>query len=738
MMNASTTGDEVWVAAGTYKPAAYPNGCTGCSTNRDFAFHLNNGVKVYGGFAGTETLLNQRNITSNLTVLSGDFNGDDLITGNGSSLSISNNFENAYHVVLSVADANTTVLDGFTVKGGTASTIGSVSVETVTVNQSFGSGMCNINSSPTVSNCIFSGNRAIQFGGGMYNSSTSSPIVSNCTFNQNLSNTGGGMYNTGSSPTVNTCTFSNNRADQGGGGMLNDNSSSPIVSNCTFNANAAISNHGGGMYNLNSSSPTVNNCTFSINLANQGGGMSDSSTSTSVTNSTFFSNSATIVGGGMSIVSSPSLTVINCTFINNSASQGAGIFTQTSSHTITNCTFNANSASSGGGGMFNLLTPAPTVNNCIFYGNVTSISGTAATVSYSLVQGGYAGTGNTNVNPLFVDILSPAGPDAIHRTADDGLQLQPGSPAINDGNNSLIPSGITTDIIGAVRVQNSTVDMGAYEFGVFCPTLSTAPAEVQIINSLCSTGCAPSGGSITAPAGTPCPIGSTINYTTNNGTNWSSTVPTYNQNGPAQTIKTRCVCNEENTTVSPTSVGVTTSPGTCTPPTAGITNNTGTAILTCITTSISVTATGGGSYAWSGGATPSTAANSFNTAGTYTVTVTGAGGCTATASISITANNTPPTAGIINLTGTSTLTCIVTSISVTATGGGSYAWSGGATPSTAANNFNTAGTYTVTVTGSGGCTATASITINANNTPPTAGITNNTGTSTLTCIVNLY
>ncbi len=169
-------------------------------------------------------------------------------------------------------------------------------------------------------------------------------------------------------------------------------------------------------------------------------------------------------------------------------------------------------------------------------------------------------------------------------------------------------------------------------------------------------------------------------------------------------------------------------------PTAGITNNTGTTILTCSTTSINVTATGGSSYAWSGGATPSTAANSFNTAGTYTVTVTGSGGCTATASITITADNTPPTAGITNNTGTTILTCITTSISVTATGGSSYAWSGGATPTTAANSFTAAGTYTVTVTDSGGCTATASIAVTADNTPPTAGITNNTGTTILTCI----
>ena len=40
MINASAAGDEVWVAAGTYKPNAYPSGCSGCSTNRDFPFFV--------------------------------------------------------------------------------------------------------------------------------------------------------------------------------------------------------------------------------------------------------------------------------------------------------------------------------------------------------------------------------------------------------------------------------------------------------------------------------------------------------------------------------------------------------------------------------------------------------------------------------------------------------------------------------------------------------------------------
>ena len=170
-----------------------------------------------------------------------------------------------------------------------------------------------------------------------------------------------------------------------------------------------------------------------------------------------------------------------------------------------------------------------------------------------------------------------------------------------------------------------------------------------------------------------------------------------------------------------------------TAPTTGITNNSGTATLTCTITAINVTATGVGTYAWSGGSSLNTAANTFTAPATYTVTVTGANGCTASNDFTISQNTTAPTAGITNNTGTTTLTCTTTTIDVTATGVGTYAWSGGSSLNTAANTFTAPATYTVTVTGANGCTASNDFTISQNTTAPTAGITNNTGTTTLTC-----
>ncbi len=134
--------------------------------------------------------------------------------------------------------------------------------------------------------------------------------------------------------------------------------------------------------------------------------------------------------------------------------------------------------------------------------------------------------------------------------------------------------------------------------------------------------------------------------------------------------------------------------------------------------SVSLTATGGTTYAWSGGNTPNNADNTFTSSGTYAVTVSNGGSCSATAQQVVTVN-TVITAGI---TGTA-IAC--GSVNLTATGGGTYAWSGGGSPGTAVNTFTSSATYTVTVTNNS-CTATASQAVTVN-TVPTATYTTSTG-----------
>ncbi len=253
---------------------------------------------------------------------------------------------------------------------------------------------------------------------------------------------GGGMYNSGGSPTVSNCTFSSNSATGEGGGMYNYSSSSALI-NCAFSANSA-SGYGGGMYNYSSSSSALTNCTFSGNSASySGGGICNGSSSPSVlTNCAFSANSARRSGGGM---------------YNSSSSSSA----------LTNCTFSGNSATGEGGGMYNYYS-SPTMSNCIIWGNGSSPvynDSSTPVITYSDIQGGYSGTGNTNADPLFV--RTPwTGPDGTFGTADDDygdLRLRTGSLVLNIGSNAAVPTGITTDLAGNPRIQNGMVDMGAYE-----------------------------------------------------------------------------------------------------------------------------------------------------------------------------------------------------------------------------------------------------------------------------------
>src|SRR6185369_6843195 len=131
-----------------------------------------------------------------------------------------------------------------------------------------GGGMYNVFSSPTVANCTFSNNSAVE-GGGMYNF-FSSPTLAHCTFSENpASDRGGGMFNTTSSPTLTGCSFVHNSAVQGGG-TFNQAASSPTLANCTYNENSAESD-GGGMFNLNGS-PTLTDCSFIRNSTSRGHG----------------------------------------------------------------------------------------------------------------------------------------------------------------------------------------------------------------------------------------------------------------------------------------------------------------------------------------------------------------------------------------------------------------------------------------------------------------------------------
>jgi hypothetical protein len=413
----ATSGNEIWVAAGTYKPTT--------GTDRTISFALKNGVEIYGGFSGWESQRFDRDPEANITRLSGDI---------GTTRDWS---DNSCHVVTGMNTDSTAVLDGFTIYAGNANVNN--------LSYSSGGGMYSYLGSPTLKNLIFDNNWALFYGGGMDNT-TSNPTLENITFDANKAGSaGGGMYNSNSSPTLTNVTFDGNTADSNGGGMYNYNSS-PSLTNVTFNANQADAN-GGGMHNYSSSSPSLLNVTFSSNTAGeQGGGMANwNLASPTLENVTFSSNSATGNGGGMS------------NYANSSPS-------------LTNVTFSGNTTASDGGGMYN-YGGIPEIYDSIFWGNGSEIVNNtgSAEIHDSIVAGGCPANSSScsnilNLNPNLGALANNGG---FTQTMAIGI----GSPAFNAANTATCAA---TDQRGVTRPQGLKCDMGAFELvihSIFLPLI---------------------------------------------------------------------------------------------------------------------------------------------------------------------------------------------------------------------------------------------------------------------------
>jgi len=134
--------------------------------------------------------------------------------------------------------------------------------------------------------------------------------LSGFTITGGNSTSGGGIYCEGASPTISNCVITGNDAADEGGGIYNLNGSG-IITECVFSNNTA--QMGGGMYNEGSnSSAELINCVFAGNTAYYGGAMRNSDYSTcTVVNCTFSRNTATWEGGGINIQYNAGVTVTN-------------------------------------------------------------------------------------------------------------------------------------------------------------------------------------------------------------------------------------------------------------------------------------------------------------------------------------------------------------------------------------------------------------------------------------------
>ncbi len=232
---------EIWGSAGTHRPSIRTNPLDA----RTATFRLVDGVGVYGGFAGWETTVDQRDPRRNVTVLSGDLEGDD---GPG----LLRHDDNSCHVVTVQDTRSGTHLDGFTISAGT----------TCDFPDDKGAGIAALDADLTVSNCVITRNRA-GHGAGMYNS-FSDVVLDNCVFRDNYALwQGAGM-------------------DHGGGTLT--------LSNSIFTGNRSTLTSGAGAYV--SSDVTVTGCTFSHNYSAMGGvgGLQISYGTALITNSIFWGN----------------------------------------------------------------------------------------------------------------------------------------------------------------------------------------------------------------------------------------------------------------------------------------------------------------------------------------------------------------------------------------------------------------------------------------------------------------
>lgn len=198
-LKAAKSGDQIWVAAGNY--------ATSKQNDRNATFQIADGIELYGGFVGTEATIEERDFTTNRTILSGEI-GD-----------AKTKEDNAYTVVYTYNVSSRTIVDGFVISGGMSNGYGD---------------------NGDIKSC----------GGAWFNqaeSGESSPTIKNCIFIDNIAREGAGLYNFAAAkgqcrPQINNCRFINNTADFDGGAIYNNGNNgecTPQIVKCHFEGNSA-------------------------------------------------------------------------------------------------------------------------------------------------------------------------------------------------------------------------------------------------------------------------------------------------------------------------------------------------------------------------------------------------------------------------------------------------------------------------------------------------------------------
>lgn len=407
---------QVWVAKGTYHPLfdAMDNK-DGVNGGRRNAFVLVKDVQLYGGFAGTETSLDNRNFEENPTVLSGNI-GDQTI-----------DTDNTYSVVISSGDVGNALLDGFTVTKAYSveNETGGVEYQ-INDNDHFGHSAIYITqSSLKLQNVEVLENYAYNNGAGIYilgyATEEAQPTIEIKTskINKNISgSSGGGIYNRYANLNINDSeiienSLTPNRNGVSGGGVQSQGATkiynTKVLNNTIYNsstgAGVAISGafdaegilvegnkiltvegqsynnaYGAGIYlGMGDYATSIRNSVFKDNVSpGHGAGLNVyglSSTLAEFSNLTFDNNKADVLGGGFNIQQySGGINLINSKFYNNSGNNG-GALANGGTLRLENVEFKENTANNSGGGLYNLNTGTLNAFGLLIHNNKATTSG---------------------------------------------------------------------------------------------------------------------------------------------------------------------------------------------------------------------------------------------------------------------------------------------------------------------------------------------------------------------------
>jgi predicted outer membrane repeat protein len=494
------------------KVVTFQNGAD--STLIGLTIRNGNGSTSYGGgisISNSSPTIRDAIVTNNTSARAGGI----YVATSGSTVTINN----------STLSANTCSFEGgaLYLASGASAVVSNTLFDNNTVSGGGGKGAAiylnsSANAALTISGSTFTKNSASTYGGAIYASSSGGTVTVNISSSiftasdttdagtiaatsNSSNNRGGVMYMTDSGGTFNL-TISDSTIEYGhttleGGGMYLSNLDSTTISGSTFADNSGA--NGGFLQYTNSGGNSISFTDSIIRnnraTGNSQGAMYMAGGSISFDKCSITGNSAPDRGGAGTIsgsATSPTTTTIQNSFVTGNKTntfEGGGFWLTddgSSSHTVNiiNSTFSGNYAGTSGGGIHRTGTAAVTIINSILWNNGggslmdVDINGTVI-ASYSDIRtfGGYPGTNNVNIDPLFVNPVSST--SAPTSTGDYHLQI--GSPCIDLGTSAGAP---THDLDNNIRPIGSGVDMGADEVVTVAnntPTL-TWTSETNYVN----------------------------------------------------------------------------------------------------------------------------------------------------------------------------------------------------------------------------------------------------------------